>query len=210
MNYPLGIFPRFVLFSTLTMLFVCSVAMAQTPTIGVKIGVPIMEPFLQTAPSTNYSFKTPRLTVGPAVGLNLNNNLSVEANALWRRLHYQTTVPAASTTATTWELPFLFKASLPGEGQPVFGDLGFSFRHTSGKTQLTSTIQRDPPLELANSWSGGLVAGGGLNLTFHSARFLPEVRYTRWRTPGFSGNGGLFTSNLNQLDLILGLAFVPK
>ena len=210
MNNPLGIFPRFLLFTTFTVLFVCSAAMAQTPSIGVKIGVPIMQPFLQTAPSTNYSFNTPRLTVGPSVGLNLSNNLSVEANALWRRLQYQTTGPTASTTATSWELPFLFKASLPGEGQPVFGDLGFSFRHASGKTQLTNTLQRDPPLELTNKWSGGLVAGGGLSLNYHSARFLPEIRYTRWRTPGFSGNGGLFTSNLNQLDLLLGLAFSAK
>jgi len=210
MNHPLGIFPRFALFSTLTVVFVCSAAMAQTPSIGVKIGVPIMQPFLQTAPSTNYSFDTPRFTVGPAVGLNLSDSLSVEANALWRRLKYQTATPSASTTATSWELPFLFKASLPVEGQPVFGDIGFSFRHSAGKTQLTSTIQRDPPLELANRWSGGLVAGGGLNLTVHNARFLPEIRYTRWRTPAYSGNGGLFTSNLNQLDLIFGLSFVAK
>jgi hypothetical protein len=210
MNHPLGNLPRFVLIATVTVFFVCSVGIAQTPTFGVKVGIPILQPFLQNgSPFGAYSFTTPRLVIGPTVGLSLTDNLDVEANALWRRLRYETTSPVVATTANSWEFPFLLRASLPGEAQPMFGDIGFAFRHAGGTTQLTNTLQRDPPLELVNRWSGGLVVGGGLSLGVHAFHFLPEVRYTRWRTPSFSGSGGLFSSNLNQVDLIFGFDLRP-
>jgi hypothetical protein len=202
-DFASGKLPRFAWISSITILLMCTTATAQGPTYGIKLGVPIMQPFQDTGtPFATYSFSTPRWTVGPSVGWSFSDNLGVEMDALWRRLHYQSGAP--STTATDWEFPILLKGSLSGEALHPFGDMGFAFRYARGKTQLTSTLQRNPPVELINTWSGGLSAGGGLDVSVGSLRFLPEIRYTRWRTSSFSGAGGQFSSNLNQIDLLLG------
>ncbi|HVY94077.1 MAG TPA: hypothetical protein VHA14_15055, partial [Bryobacteraceae bacterium] len=56
----------------------------------------------------------------------------------------------------------------------------------------------------------GYVSGGGVQFQIGRLWLAPEVRYTRWfATPVWgldeSRIGGIFSSNLNQVDLLVGI-----
>ena len=56
----------------------------------------------------------------------------------------------------------------------------------------------------------GFVAAGGVELRASRLKIAPEFRYTRWnaRYWEFYGSRGFFTgSNLNQMDVLLGVSF---
>src|SRR5262249_51906212 len=59
---------------------------------GAKGGVPIMDPFVLTndnAIANNYTFETKRFIGGPFFQMNLPWHVGFEADALYRRLHYE-------------------------------------------------------------------------------------------------------------------------
>ena len=64
---------------------------------------------------------------------------------------------------------------------------------------------------MSYSPSVGFVAGGGLQFNLGHLRLAPQMRYTRrFTTPvsGLAGDiSGTFSSNLNQVDVLVGISW---
>ena len=192
-------------------------AMAQTVSFGGKVGLPISDAFSlngQASLVNNYTADTRRFTAGPSVEVVLPSRLSIEADALYRRLSYASNpfgfdTFRATTTGNSWEFPVLIKRDVSSVALHPYGALGVSFRRVEGTTTLSNgTIQStQDPLELVRRWSTGFVAGGGVQLPLGPIRFLPEIRYTRWANENFSAPSGVLNSNLNAVDFLVGVLF---
>jgi len=197
---------RLLLFS----LLFASTAFAQV-SIGVKAGLPVTDLF-QTGslPTLQYFTDTHRYTIGPTLEIHLPKNLSLEVDALYKRLDYGATTfvnPVSSeATANSFEFPLLVKYRA-GEKRVVrpFLDTGVSFHSISGFNQLGNLTN---PSQLVNNFNGGWVVGGGLDIHI-LLHIEPELRYTRWFSDNFrdaSGGAGLQT-NRNQVEFLVGFTF---
>jgi hypothetical protein len=192
-------------------------ALAQTIWVGAKGGVPLTEPFILTndnAMVNSYTFQAKRYTGGPFVQLNLPLNFAFEADALYKRLHYESDpflfgTLHASTSARSWEFPLIVKRTFPLRSLHAYGGIGVALRRSKGETDFSNSLlqSRDAPLELENPWSTGLALSGGIDVSRSKFHFQPEVRYTRWGTRSFVSGNGLFNSNLNSIDLLIGVAY---
>lgn len=177
--------------------------------VGVKGGVALSDAYNSSTITDRANNSVVRLfsnekdyLVGPTVELHLPLGLSVEADALYRPLSLasQTGIPgsplskAGSTRVTTWEFPVLAKFRLPVPIAKPYVDAGPSFRHVG---QLGDYLS-----------STGFAVGAGVELHAPLVRVSPEVRYTRWAgdsTP--AGTGTFASSNLNQVELLVGFTF---
>jgi hypothetical protein len=193
---------------------------AQNLGFGVKAGVPAMDPFILSPPSTpinNYSFTTKRYTVGPTFELGLPYHLAFEADALYKRLHYVSNpfgfnTFLATTTANSWEFPLLLKGHLLHGTIRPYANLGVSFRHIGGETSFSngSFQATQDPLELIHPWSTGFVGGGGADFKWGWLRFSPEVRYTRWSNASFNSSNGVLGSNRNAVEVLVGVIYTSE
>jgi opacity protein-like surface antigen len=190
-------------------------AQAQTFSVGGKAGATLSDPFVlnsSTSSVNNYSVNPQRYLFGGTFELGLPYQFSFETDAIYKRLEYASSpflFPTSfqlSTTANSWEFPLLAKRSFSTGIGRLFGDGGVSFRHVGGTTAPPLNGTTDPS-ELTNPWSTGFVAGGGMDFAYGSIHISPEVRYTRWRTANFNSSNGVLTSNLNALDIIIGITF---
>jgi len=190
---------------------------AQSIAFGIKAGAPITDGFVvddHASNLTNYSFNTQRYILGPTFEISLPYHLTVEADALYRRLRY-VSYPfgfdsfRGTTSATSWEFPVLIKRYFSTALHP-YGNAGVSFRNiTSAQTLFTNgqfqTTQE--PLELTAKTTAGFTTGGGIDLALGRIHFQPEIRYTRWGQANFSSPNGVLRSNLNSVDALIGVTF---
>jgi len=189
-------------------------AQAQTFSVGGKAGATLSDPFILSSSSSslnNYSVNPQRYLFGGTFELGLPYQFSFETDAIYKRLQYVSspfgfTSFQLTTTANSWEFPLLAKRGFSSPIGRLFGDGGVSFRHVGGTTNPALEGTTDP-LELTNSWSTGFVAGGGMDFAYGSIHVSPEVRYTRWGTANFNSSNGVLTSNLNALDIMIGITF---
>jgi hypothetical protein len=205
-------------------------AAGQQLAVGVKGGVPLLDVFElnPSLPFFRYTFNTKRYTVGPSVDVALPFKLRFEANALYTRLDYDSTVTGidtltrSATRANSWAFPLLLKKEISlGQVQP-FADVGYALRRVRGTSHIVNIVfpafitdrTIDSP-ELVHNWTNGFVVGGGLAFKFGPLKLSPEVRYTRWGIPNFRSvtrslsdpNQGSLESSLNQTDFLLGIAW---
>jgi opacity protein-like surface antigen len=188
-------------------------AQAQTLSFGGKAGATVSDPFILSPTSTfnNYSVNPQRYLFGGTFELGLPLHFSFETDAIYKRLDYVSspfgfTSFQTTTTANSWEFPLLAKRSFSTGIGRFFGDGGVSFRHV-GATTTSSSGALPATQDLTNPWSTGVVAGGGMDFAYGSIHISPEVRYTRWGTANFNSTDGVLTSNLNSLDVIIGITF---
>ena len=196
-------------------------AAAQFPiSAGVKGGVALTDAFENTTTSFgnfstvggvyihNYSPSKDYL-VGPFVELRLPFGFAVEADALYRPLHLSTGGVSSIQTGTglsqydlfpanedthAWEFPILAKYRFKLPIARPYVDLGPSFRAMNGF-----------PNTLSNH---GVAAGVGVDIKALVLHISPEVRSTRWGDDApAAGSGGLPRSNLNQVELLVGISF---
>lgn len=196
-------------------LFVPAQGFAQLVSFGVKGGVPATDAFKTARAAGNgYVSGTKRYVAGGTFEVRLPAGIGVELDALYRRLNYEAsgTDGSTSTSGNSWEFPLLFKLRAVEPSIRPFLVAGPSFRHVSGLKQfLVDPLGRrrdtaDPP-ELQNRFSTGFTAGVGLEIG-NRFRLVPEVRYTRWGWENFQSAAiPRFRSNLNQLDVLLGIHF---
>lgn len=194
----------------------------QVFSVGVKAGVPATDAFETARTGTiSYLSNTKRYTFGPTVEVHLPLGFSVEADALYKRIGYESfTSPVIgnsshqATTGNSWEIPVLVKYRFFKGPLRPFVDGGISSRHVDGTTNIdifnlpTITHLKASPSELANSWTAGVVFGGGLDFGIKRLHITPELRYTRWGTESFrTAASSLLRSNLNQMDFLLGITF---
>ena len=194
-------------------LCLCSAALAFPSgllSFGVKGGVPFTDAF-NTATSGNFQYVTHanRYTVGPTFDINLAFGLGIEADLLYRRLSYSGTGSAlqTSTTGNAWDVPLLLKwRTSPGPIRPYLS-AGPTFRGLTNLNQRIvafTTSETDKPLELRDRFNTGVTLGAGLQLLGHLS---PELRYTRWGWANFKDVSGLFKSNPDQFEFLVGLTF---
>lgn len=192
---------------------------------GVKGGVPLTDAFdTATTDQFGYISNTERYTVGPELDLNLPFGLGVEVDALYRKLGYDlnsntgtSAFSRVTTSADAWDFPLLLKLRL-GEG-PIkpYVSAGPTFRDLSNLSQIedfftrsvlvTSTAATTRPAELNNTFTTGFTLGGGVQLGLGVLRISPEIRFTRWGWNTFSDVTGVFRSNPNQVDFLVGITF---
>lgn len=204
---------------------IASSAFCASVSVGVKAGVPLTDAF--SAPSS-YSFGTRRYLVGGTAEVHLPFRLSIELDALYKRIGYDFAFRSVSagyvyerTTANQWEFPLLAKYEIAGGPVRPFIDAGPVLRHLSGfhdvyeyRTYFPPTsgtvTSNNPPL-LSNRNSPGFAVGGGVTLKLFRIRVSPEIRYTHWGNEAFGGAletpHGSLRSVTNQTDLIVGFAF---
>jgi opacity protein-like surface antigen len=189
-------------------------AQAQTISFGGKAGATVSDPFILSTPTSsfsNYSVNPQRYLFGPTFELGLPLHFVFETDAIYKRLEYTSspfgfTSFQASTTANSWEFPLLAKRSFSSGIGRIFGNGGVSFRHVGASTTSASGAFQTTQ-ELTNPWSTGVVAGGGMEFAYGSIHISPEVRYTRWGTANFNSSNGVLNSNLNALDVLIGVTF---
>jgi hypothetical protein len=176
---------------------------------------------------------TRRYTVGPMIGVQLPRGFGVEFDALYRRLgfdqqysyfipdQFETVYVHVRTTAGSWDLPLLgryqfrhFRALSPSvKGGVSFRDLGGVSTTTGMKIQQASLPigpgfnQTGSAFGIRRSTTGGVV-GLGLALRLKFLQISPEVRYTRWGADRFLNP--LLSSNQNQVDVLVGIAFLSS
>src|SRR5215467_12102355 len=117
---------------------------AQNFVAGVKAGVPLLDALEQTTSTSffHYTFNTKRYTVGPAFDVSLPLKLRFEADALYTRLDYDSTIMGvdsftrSATRANSWQFPMLLKKEIPVERVQPFGDIGYALRHVSGTSHI--------------------------------------------------------------------------
>ena len=207
----------------------CVSGQAQRVSFGVKGGLTGMNGFSGFATNS----ETRAYTLGPMVEVKLPRSLAIEADVLYRRMGYTSSVSYFGLTDITrmrahaWDVAALLKYSGSRGAVRPYLAAGVALRRFSGVAGTRQTFGHLPysgtivdttsPLEakyLLERDPVGLAAGAGLQFKTGRLRIGPEVRYTRWLSravdePGSQYSGGfhpLFSSQ-NQIDFLLGLSF---
>jgi hypothetical protein len=168
---------------------------AQPVVAGLKIGVPFTDAFQNqpfptvatlTASSNSY-------TLGPFVEVRLPLHLSLEADALYRGLHYTNVIGSASSGE--WDFPVVAKYKLLKGPIKPYLEGGLDFSHLSDAKNFI----------VANHNSNfGVVLGAGVEIHALVLRISPEIRYTGDALKNFTG---IVNTNRNQLAFLVGIGF---
>lgn len=195
-------------------------AFCQSLGVGIKAGMPLTD---AVSGSLEVESIRKNLVIGPMIEVRLPFGLAVEANALYRRIGYDSSRTELGTTTTSriranaWELPIMGKMGIGPHLLPVrfFAGVGYATRYvTNVSAELTQAgieIPVNTQFLLANDPIHGMIltTGGEFKVPF-LVRIVPEIRYTRWGSRSFDeqGSRGFYAqSSKNQLDLLVGFQF---
>jgi hypothetical protein len=180
--------------------FLCSfvlfgVAHAQPVVAGLKIGVPFTDAFQNQAYPTvaTLTASSNSYTLGPYVEVRLPWHFSIEADALYRGLHFNNVV--ASASAGRWDFPVMAKYKFFKGPVKPYVEGGLDFSHISDIKNLVTA---------SNPTNFGIALGAGVEIHALVLRISPEVRYTGDVLKSFDG---LVNSNRNQLAFLVGIGF---
>jgi len=183
---------RLVLF-----LSVASTALAERPSFGVKVGVPVsavcQAENLGSIGSANSC--ADRYVIGPAVQIYILPRLSLDISALFTTVQLQGGARLPNTAAfstqrngTLWEFPIVPKYRfLKGDVSPFVG-AGPTFRRITMDGQNTiiplTTVPGQPLTSVTpitqTQWEAGLCLAAGIEFRTRAVRLTPEIRYLRW------------------------------
>jgi len=177
-------------------------ALPQRPSFGLKAGVPFQDAVKSESwKGLRYDPHSGRYTLGPTFELRLGSSFSVEFDALYRPLKYRRYWEdvVGETAGSAWQFPLLGKVRLSRSLVAPYVAAGVAFNSLHGLKNLP---------ELSESSTSGWVLGVGLEGRLPIGRISPEVRFTKWRKDNLrSAAGGLGLSNLNQLEVLVGISF---
>jgi len=165
--------------------------------------------------------------VGPTIEIGLPHGFAVEFDAVYHRqgffysVYHDTFYYTDRERDNSWEFPLLLKYKLRFSVLNPFVEAGVVPRTITGRAVLTGQtdfITLGPPStsSLATNYSPsvGFIAGGGLQFNLGHLRLAPQVRYTRWATAPVGGYddivGGTYSSNQNQVDVLVGISWKVK
>ena len=199
--------------SLLLLSAVCSLsALAQPIGLGVKIGVPLTDPYKDVSTFTS---DTKKYIVGPMIELRLPAGLSIEGDALYNKTDLSGPLSAASSligsvvNADSWEFPVLLKYKFgpktPGFSIRPYAEAGASFRYITGLSDLPAFITNGNGVDKNNT---GFTIGGGVEFKALFLRVSPEFRYTHWGSDTFTnGLANIWQTNKNQGQFLVGISF---
>ena len=123
--------------------------------------------------------------------MDLTKHLALEANGLYRRLHFND----GPDVVVTWQIPVLAKYRLSAPGVRPFVEAGPSFR-LSGNLHATSPSHY------------GITIGWGAEKQVRGLKLAPGLRYTRWAADGKLIRASFQTlTDANQVELLVGFSF---
>lgn len=197
----------------LAVLLVACPLCAQSVSLGFRGGVPVT-PLLNGGADRQST--APPYLIGPLVELALSGRLAAEGEILVRHTRLAPTdAPRAGIWG--WEAPFtlayrirspqgLFLRagfclngifSIRGAAACARGPFGEQFYCLDGRSLF----------ELRHRRTDGFVAGGGPRIELKHLRLEPEVRFTHWFDRNFGVRDSAVRSNLNQVELLMGVIF---
>jgi hypothetical protein len=152
------------------------------------------------------------------IEIGLTHGFAVEFDAVYHRqgffsaFYHDTVYYTSRERDNSWEFPLLLKYKLRFSVLSPFVEAGVAPRTISGR--VVSAGPFGPSVPLSYSPSVGFVAGGGLQFNLGHLRLTPQVRYTRWATAPVGGLyyslGSTYSSNQNQLDVLVGISWKVK
>jgi hypothetical protein len=170
-----------------------------------------------TSSFSSYRSVTKRILAGPVLRLDFTPNWSVEFDALYQRVDYDSAIyqfgPGSlvtrsfeATIGNRWQFPLLVQYTR----HHVFVETGIAISHigdsnsvvsiTAGSSGTTSTSGPGP-----SETQPGVDAGSGTDVRFLRGRLRPEIRYSRWlgqsRTVSAPLSG--FQTNRNEISFLL-------
>jgi len=187
-------------------------ALAQPIGLGVKVGVPLTDPYKDVS---NFTADTKKYIVGPMIELRLPAGLSIEADALYTQTDLSGPLSAASSligsvvNANSWEFPVLLKYKFgpktPGFSIRPYAEAGASFRYLTGLGDLPAFITNGNGVDKNNT---GFTLGGGVEFKVLFLRVSPELRYTHWGSDTFTnGLANIWQTNKDQGQFLVGISF---
>lgn len=183
------------LFQTFLCLFVFVAAAAGQPVVaGLKIGVPLTDAFTSVQTLSYPPASASNYELGFYGEVRLPAKFSLEVDALHRGYTFNS--QTGSTSASSWEFPFLLKYHLLNGPVRPFVDGGVSFSHLSNVESLIVS-----PNHNANF---GVVLGAGVDIHALVLHLSPEIRYTGDALKNFDT---VIHSNRNQLTFLVGIGF---
>lgn len=206
----------------MTVYLAASAMSAQPLAIGVKGGAWTTSDF-----SGTLTPESKRYIVGPSVELRLPFRLSVEADALYRRVAftgYASNFAFNSITRerdNSWEFPLILKYRLPFPILHPFAGVGYAPRIVSGADVASGSVMdvqtgaftyfNNGHSTVSYPVTNGVVISGGLNFDARHFRLTPEVRYVHWSQPflnAYGGDGSFhWASPQDEFYVMLGLAW---
>ena len=196
--------------------------------IGFRPGVPftdLLTSRLTGAASvfSSSSFQKPGYTVGPTLGMILNDQLEIEFDAIYKPVRFfgsSTLGPNLQSSSTTrgssWEFPllvnyrFLRRQIRPfGGGGIVTGALLKGTKETRTLDSRTglATVSSGPFRDPVMNHGVALVINGGLQWRNSRLLIRPEMRYTH--RPDADQNVGLLREP-NQFEYLIGFSFLAR
>jgi hypothetical protein len=206
----------------------CFSLQAQRVSFGVKGGLTALNGFNGFATHS----ETRAYTLGPMVELKLFGPLAIEADVLYRRMGYTSSLTSifgltsiSRIRANAWDVAALMKYYGSQGKLKRFVATGWTFRTFSGIAGISHQFGTDPilsgafvdrmsPVKRSFDNPSGPTAGAGFQFKTGRLRIGPEVRYTRWLSRAVDDQGSQYTggfhplfSSQNQIDFLLGLTF---
>jgi len=219
---------RFPLFVSL--LISASACLAQLPS---RLSVGIVAGGVATsalAPEAANTSESKRYTLGPFAEWRLTAALRLHTGVTYQRIGQRgggctfTYCSTFGSRANAIQVPLLLRWRFARSAAIPFLTGGYSYRRiTSGADQIDSwrsgpivaneevdyTVHHSTYRRPAEN-THGAVTGAGLEVPAGRLKIAPEFRYIRWNRRYWEsyGSHGFFTgSNLNQVDVLLGLRF---
>jgi hypothetical protein len=198
----------------LAALVVSSPLLAQSVSLGLRAGVPITPVLTAEQPQ---QASQPRYTIGPLIEVHLWHGVGFGAEFLLHRAGLAV-LPVSSQRAEIWqwEMPvtLIYRFRVPAR---PFARTGVSVNRVfdiSGATGCARgpfgeqfyCLEGSSLAELRHRGTSGLVVGGGFRFKFKRLSLEPEVRLTHWLDRNFGVRDSAVRSNLNQIDLLVGVS----
>jgi opacity protein-like surface antigen len=180
-------------------LFVSATSLfGQTFSVGLKGGLGLTDSFLTDSidgnPLSGPGSKD--YIIGPTFEIRLPFSLAVEADALYRPLHFDA---SGSQSITSWEIPIVGKYRFHAPVGKPYVEAGPTFRALGNLGPIVSAASE----KLSEK---GFTLGAGIEFKVPFLRISPEIRYSHWGADNTS-LGNVVTSNQNQAELLVGVSF---
>jgi hypothetical protein len=176
----------------------------QTFSVGLKGGLGLTDSFLTDSldgnPVTGPGSKD--YVIGPTFEIRLPFSLAVEADALYRPMHFdafqQSTFTGGQSIAS-WEIPIVGKYRFHAPIGKPYVEAGPTFRALGNLGPVVSAFNE-------KFSEKGFTLGAGVDFKIPFVRISPEIRYSHWGADNTSP-GNVVSSNQNQAELLLGVSF---
>jgi hypothetical protein len=188
---------------------------AQTVSFGLSAGMPVSS---SVRAADGQVTTTGRYTFGPALRVGLPRGFGVDVDLLYKRFSFGSVSDPARASAHRLELPLLLHYRFPARTLRPWIHAGMSFNRVlavNGANVCTAGISAEefycmggkPVAVLRHRHTHGPVVGAGLDFGWGRVRLSPELRLTRWVDRNFGTRDSSLSSNLTQIELLVGFGF---